>query len=130
MTQQRIIHPRMLSHVARFHYPNTVSVQSMTVVFDSSNEQTIVWIDDPLLLDLQAYIEPFDNRMGEMRRADQTIVENAWHIQLAGYYPTIKEEDQVTDDLGRVHNILGVDHDAFKTQTNLKTEIINAASIS
>lgn len=116
----------MLSHVARFHYPNLISVQVMTVAFDSSNEQTTTWVDDPLLIALMAYIEPFDNRGGELRRSDQTIVENAWHIQLAGYYPTIKEEDQVTDELGRVHNILGVDSDAFSTQTNLNTEIINA----
>jgi hypothetical protein len=47
-------------------------------------------------------------------------------ISLAGYYPTINEIDQATDELGHVYNIIGVDFDAFQTQTVLKTEIINA----
>lgn len=115
----------MLQTVAQFHFPNTVSIQSKTVVFDSSNEPTDTWVTDPLLVDLPAYIEPIDRRI-EIRRPDQTIIENGWNISLAGFYPTIKETDQVTDELGRVHNILVASFDAFHTKTDLVTEIINA----
>jgi len=120
-----LISPNLMKHVARFHFLNTVDVARFTVVYDSSNEPVETWVNDPLLQDLLAYIEPFDSRI-EVRRADQTIIENGWHISLAAFYPTIKEIDRATDELGRVHNILGVDFDAFHTQTNLITEIINA----
>jgi hypothetical protein len=96
-----------------------------TVTYDPSNEPIDTWVEDPLLTDLLAMVEPLPNKF-EQRRPDQTIIVNGWAIALAGYYPTIKEVDQATDELGRVHNIIGVDFDAFHTQTNLVTEIINA----
>ena len=121
----QLVSPYLMRHVARFAFPNTVSIQVYTVTYDSSNEPVDTWHDDPLLVNLSAYIEPIDNRI-EIRRSDQTIIENGWNISLAGFYPTIKETDQLTDELGRVHNILGVDFDAFHTKTDLITEIINA----
>jgi len=120
-----LIHPRLMQHVAQSHFPNTVDVARFTIVYDSSNEPVETWVAEPLMQELPAYIEPLDNRI-EVRRSDQTIIENGWHISLAAFYPTIKEIDRVTDELGRVHNILSVDFDAFHTQTNLITEIINA----
>lgn len=114
-----------MRHVAQNHFPNTVSIQVHTITYDASNEPVETWVTDPLLVDLSAYVEPIDGKV-EVRREDQTIIVNGWNISLAGFYPTIKETDQATDELGRIHNILGVDFDAFHTQTNLTTEIINA----
>ncbi len=124
MPNQQIIHPQMMQLIARYHYPNTVTIQSLTVTYNAANEPITSYVDDPLLIELAAYIEPVQNKV-EIRRADQTIVENGWNIVLADYYPTIKENDQATDDLGRIHNIIQADIDAFQTQTTLITEIIN-----
>jgi hypothetical protein len=120
-----LVHPNLLTHLAQHHFPNFVSIQVHTITYDSANEPVETWVTDPLLVGLSAYIEPMDNKV-EVRREDQTIIVNGWNISLAGFYPTIKETDQVTDELSRIHNILGVDFDAFHTQTNLTTEIINA----
>lgn len=119
------VHPKLLTHMAQHHFPNTVSIQVHTITYDSANEPVETWVTAPLLVGISAYIEPIDIRT-EIRREDQTIIENGWNIALAGYYPTIKAVDQATDELGRIHNILKASFDAFHTQTNLTTEIINA----
>jgi len=125
MPDQQIVHPLLMQTLAQFHFPNIVGIQVHTITYDAANEEVHTWVDDPLLIGLSAYIEPIDSKI-EIRKPDQTILENGWNIVLAGYYPTINEIDQVTDELEHVYNILGVDFDAFKTQTILTTEIINA----
>lgn len=125
MPDQQIVHPLLMQTLAQFHFPNFVSIQVHTITYDAANEEVHTWVDDPLLVALSAYIEPIDNKT-EVRRSDQTILEDGWNIVLNGYYPTIHEIDQATDETGRVHNIIEVHWDAFKTQTILTTEIINA----
>lgn len=125
MPNQQIVHPLLMRTLAQFHFPNVVSIQSHTITYDPSNEEIETWVANPLLASIAAYIEPVSDKI-EVRRPDQTIIENGWNITLAGFYPTIKEIDRAIDDLGRVHNIISVDFDAFQTQTNLLTEIINA----
>lgn len=125
MPNQQLIHPQLMRQLGQFHFPNMVTIQSHTISFDAANEEVETWVDDPLLVSLIAYIEPIDNKI-EIRKPDQTVLENGWNISLAGFYPTIQELDQATDELGRVHNIIAVTFDAFQTQTNLLTEIINA----
>jgi hypothetical protein len=120
-----LVHPKLMQHMAQHHFPNVVSIQVHTITYDPANEPIETWLTNPLLIDLAAYIEPVDEKI-EIRRSDQTIIINGWIISLSEYYPTIEEVDQVTDELGKIYNILGVDFDAFHTQTNLTVEIINA----
>lgn len=124
MPNQQLVHPQLMRTLAQFHFPNTVTIQNKTVTYNAANEPVDTWADDPLLVGLAAYIETVNNKV-EIRRADQTIVENGWSISIAGYYSNIQEGDQAIDDANRVHNIVQVDVDAFQTQTNLITEIIN-----
>lgn len=124
------IHPKLMEHLSRYSggvatpFPNLITRQTMVRTYDpNTNEPIDTPTSDPLLQNVAAYIEPVDSRQ-EVRRADQTVVENGWNISLAGFYH-IDVDDTVFDELGNVYNVLHVSQDAFKTQTTLIAEIIN-----
>lgn len=122
---RNIFHPKLMGHVAKHHYPNTIKVQNPTIAYDESNEQIKVWVDDNDLVDLKAYIEPIDATQ-ELRKADQTIVMNGYNITIADSV-NISEGQRVVDEVGNVYNVLNGSNDAFRTQTNLICEIVNSA---
>lgn len=124
--QDMLIHPLMVDTVAKTHFPNRIVIANATIVYDSANEPTTVYIIDGMLGLIEAYIEPLISKVGqEIRRKDETIVSQAWNISLDGYFPTIDELDQATDEIGRVFNIISTNFDAFHTQTNLVAEIVH-----
>lgn len=125
MGVNRLFHKKYARHVAKYHYPNTVRIQSSTITFDTSNEPTIVWADVSSLIGLTAYIEPFDGTE-EIRKPDQTIITNGFHITIAGAY-NITEGQRAIDELENTYNIITASNDSFNQQTNLICEIVNIA---
>lgn len=124
------LHPDLMKELARFGdaspYPNIVTVQTSTRTYNSATNEPIETLsDDVTMQNLSAYIEPIDSRK-EIRRSDQTVVENGWYISIAGFYD-ITVNNTIIDDFDNGYNVLHVDHDAFKTQTVLTCEIINTA---
>lgn len=123
------IHPDLMTHLSAWAsvspFPNLITRQVVTITYDpNTNEPIETPITDPLIQNVAGYIEPIDMQNGELRRTDQTIVENGWNISLAGSY-NIDVDDTVIDELSNVYNVLHVSQDAFRTQTTLICEIIN-----
>lgn len=125
MSDSPLIHPRLMREL-RNHHNSLCTIEINTEVQDpNSGEETTTYRADPLMTAIRCYVEAQTRR--EIRRPDQTIVENAFVIQLAGYYPRIDVEDHaiILGATDQVHNILGVSHDDTQTITYLDTEIIN-----
>lgn len=119
------VHPNLMNELAKHHYPSLVTFQTMTTIYDASNEETITTytdIDD--LIDIQAFIDPVIN-LQETRQSNQTIVTKTYNIKLAGYYSDIDETLSVIDDVDRRFNITAVAHDDFQSQTMITCEIVN-----
>lgn len=124
------IHPRLMAHLsargANSAYPNAITVQTSTRTYHAdTNEPIETLADDAVMVDLPAYIEPIDAKM-EIRRSDQTIVQNGFRIAIAGFY-TLTEGQTLVDESDNAYNIIMVSNDAFQTQTNVIAEIINTA---
>lgn len=119
-----LIDPRLMAHLARTHFPNLVTIGELTTTYDASNEPIFTFAADNDLTDIAAYIEPVLSNQ-EIRREDQTVVTNAFNIVLAGSYPSIDEHNNLTDDLGRVFNIISASIDGLRTQTIIVGELVN-----
>lgn len=124
------VHPDLMQHLAALAsvspFPNLITRRTIVITYDpDTNEPIETPTVDPMVQNIAAYIEPIDMQKGEIRRADQTIVENGWNIALAGSY-NIDVDDTVIDERGNVYNVLHVAQDAHRTQTTLICEIINA----
>lgn len=125
MTKRALIHPRMMTALVN-HFPQQCSIGHETIGQnpDSGEEETTYPID-PGLTNIDCALEPQRGAgSGEIRRPDQTIVENPYVIALRGYYPTIDQEDHAVID-GLAYNILFVRHDATHTITFLDVERVN-----
>ena len=122
-----IVHSQMMHDLIRiFNALCTIETESVTQD-PNSGEETISYAADPLMTSIRCYIEP-TSPTTEVRRTDQTIVENAYNICLQGYYPHIDVEDRARLNDNSVHNILAVNSDDTHTVTFLTTEIINRAN--
>lgn len=88
-----------------------------------SGEETVTYIPVNTLIGLAAQIDQ-DTSGAEIRRDDSTVVQFAYSIALAGYYPQIVVTDQFVCN-GDVHDILSVVHDSERAHTTLKTEIVS-----
>lgn len=121
-----IFHPKLLQSIPKI-FNSFCTIEPETTTLDpNSNEEIITYAPDKLMVAIPCYLEPATQI--EIRRPDQTIVENGWIITLQGYYPRIEVEDQARVNNYQVHNILNVMHDDTKTHTYLHTEIVNSGS--
>jgi hypothetical protein len=122
------IHPNLMRELSKLAsvspFPNLITRQVNTRTYDpNTNEPIETPSNDPLIQNVASYIEPIDVQK-EIRKADQTLVENGWYISIAGFY-NITVGDTVIDENSNIYNVLHVSHDAFQTQTVLTCEIIN-----
>lgn len=116
-----IVHPRMLAAIPHA-FNSLCSIGRNTETSDESGQEIHTYPIDPSLIGIPCYVEPQMQR--EIRRADSTVVNDAWTIALRGYYPTINVEDRAVIDGTQNHNILSVKHDDTHTITFLDTEIV------
>jgi len=123
-----LIHPDLMRHLSRSHSGSRVAIANAAITYDPSNEPTTTYVIDPLMIDIPALIEPvigIGGRGQEVRRPDQTIVQNPYNVLLYGFYPRITVDDQLIDDKSRTFDIITVAHDDFETQTILVCERVN-----
>jgi len=122
-----IFHPDLLRHLARDRFGSAGEVQHRTVTQDSFGEEVITYALDPLLQQIACQVQPHTTRGdSEVRRPNDTVVMEPFDILLAGYYPTINEQDRlIVWPRQDVHNILKVAHDDSRAYTTLVTEIVS-----
>lgn len=123
-----LFHPDWAQHIGRTHVTDTITVCDQTVVQDAAGEPTIVFVDDPLLVNIPAFIEPVINTTGasEIRRADQTIVMQAYSIVIYRDIPNLTDIHAVRDQRGRMFNVLNSGTGTSEQTTWLLAERVNA----
>lgn len=116
-----IIHPDFMRTVSEFHRNTLIRLYEVTITRNDFNEELRV----PRLLDIvfYAYIQLAKGDQ-EIRRADQTLVSEAYDVSCDGYYPQITVEHLINVQ-GILHNVLSVRHDDTHTLTMLITEVVN-----
>jgi hypothetical protein len=107
-------------------FTSRANVQNGVETFDSYNEPSIVWQDDPLLVQLPCYVEPASGNGsgGETRKPGNTLVTGLWNCVIAGYYPNITNEQQIVVD-GITYNINDTSLESTDTITVLVLERVS-----
>lgn len=117
-----LVHPRMMRSLPTL-FASRCTIGHETITQDESGQEVTTYPPDPSLANIPCYVEPLEGAgSGEIRRADQTIVENPYTIALQGYFPTIDQEDQAIVNGTDIYNILFVRHDDTRTLTFLDVE--------
>lgn len=123
-----LFHPEWSQHIARTHRTDKLTVCDQVLTQDASGEQVVSYIDDPLLTNLDGYIEPVINTTGasEIRRADQTIVEQAYNIIIYRAITSLTDIHSVRDQRGRIFNVINSGTGTSDQTTWLLAERVNA----
>lgn len=120
----KLVSPQMMKALGNF-YNTVVTIETLTNTQNPQSGQNVrSYVPVGTMTALKCYIEPA-SPSSEVRRPDQTLVENTYKIALQRYHPEIKVTDHARTDDNRLHNILSVDNDDTHTVTFLTTEIIN-----
>lgn len=122
--QSYLIHPQLMQHLAQTHFKSRVTVNSQTTTYDAANEPVFTYTPIAQLSNIPAYIEPAIGPT-EIRRKDQTVVVNGYNILLAGYFPTISEEDTLIDQDKRTFNIIDAATDDTRSTTWIVAERVD-----
>lgn len=118
----KLVHPKRISNLYRvFNSIGTVAHRSVTL--DTFGGELITYTPDPALQGLRLYKEPATGT--EVRQPLQTVTLNMFTLALDGFYPTIRQDDQITINSNLTYNILRVAHDDAHTSTILTVEIVN-----
>lgn len=123
-----LFHPDWSTHVAVTHKTDQLTVCDQVMVQDASGEPVLTYVDDPLLTNLDGYIEPVINTTGasEVRRADETIVEQAYNIVIYRSIPNLTDSHSIRDARGRIFNIINSGLGTSDQTTWILAERINA----
>lgn len=122
-----IFPPQFMSHVAQNRFGSRGAIQRRQRTQDDYGQEIVVYASDPLLVAIPCQVQPRTNRAdAEVRTSNETTVTLVFDILLAGYYPTISEQDQISvSPQERAYNILKVAHDDTRTYTMLTAEVVN-----
>lgn len=121
--EQPIVHPRLMrSLVDTGHYPSSCAIGNVETTQDAANQPIDVFVPNAGLDNIPCYVQPSSG--AETRMRQQTVELNQWLIGLAGYYPTITQDDLATVD-SVIYNILRVTHDDLQTATYLTCEVVS-----
>lgn len=121
MPASKLVHSKLMRSL-RHHFNCRATIQNAITDYNDFNEPITTWQDDPLLTQLPCYIEPASG--GETRLAGNTIVTNQWNVVLAGFYPQINNEQQITVD-SITYNITNASTEATDTLTALVVERVS-----
>lgn len=128
-TQSPLIHPRLMRGLLRSGFFNSrATFQIGTTTFDSFNQPTTAYADDPLLKDKPCYIEPISG--GEARQPGATLITNRFNVIVPEYLASVinaQETDQpyqvVIDQVA--YNIIDVASEDTHTLTAIVIEKVH-----
>lgn len=120
--RRAIVSPRLtLTLASAGHYPQTVTIQRATRARDAYGEPIETWAPVSGMTNLAAAIAPAGG--SEVATATGVYSDASATILLPGDYPAITPGDRVTDDSGRVWDILAIDIGPHGGWTNLIVRI-------
>ncbi len=106
-------------------FPNLCTIQELPGTLDSLGAPVMTFSDVSGLVDIPCHSAPpaIEDVRGsdELRMKDRTDTRQMRHVLLAGYYPTIALSMRAVVD-GEAWNIIGVESDAFNSQTRLMVQ--------
>jgi len=127
MGRRSIVSPRLTGQlVAAGHYPQTVTIQGVTLTRDALGEPIETWANVTGLTSLSAAIAPAGGSEPDTGAGEWAIT--SAKILLPAAYPTISVGQRAVDDLGRTWDIQAVEIGPFGEWTNLSVQIIQVGS--
>jgi hypothetical protein len=106
-------------------FPNLCTIQAIPGTLDSLGAPITTFSDVSGLVDIPCHSAPpaIEQVRGsdELRMKDRVDVRQQRHVLLSGYFPTIVQNMRAVVD-GEAWNIIGVESDAFNSQTRLMAE--------
>lgn len=116
-----IVNSRMMASVSQFHRSTLIRLCNTVITANEVNEIITTYTLRDVII--KGYMQPTKANQ-EIRRADQTIVLEAYDISCDGYYPQV-EVDSVLYIGTEYYNVLSVRHDDTSTLTMLVVEVYN-----
>ncbi len=107
-------------------FPNLCTIQAVPGTLDSLGAPIQTFADVSGLVGIPCHNAPVSSGEGlsgsdELRMRDRVDTRQRRHVLLAGYFPTIEMGNRAVVD-GVPFNIVGIESDAFNSQTRLEVE--------
>ena len=107
-------------------FPNLCTIQALPGTLDSLGAPILTFSDISGLVDIPCHSAPVSSGEGlagsdEIRLKDRIDTRQSRHVLLAGYFPTIVMGNRAVID-GEPWNIVGIESDAFSSQTRLEVQ--------
>lgn len=109
-----------LMKALNYHHNSLIRVFREEIIQNDYGEEITTYVGSDQVI--RGYVEPIQGQ--EIRRADDTLVLEAYKVSLQGYYPEIRVSDKLLIR-SQYHNILAVGSDDTETVTIATTEIVN-----
>lgn len=127
--QSPIIHPRMMSMIARTHMAtSTCTIGEPIKTQDGFGQEIVTFEPYEQLTAIPCYIEPLTANTEENRKPSEVVVTGWFQVMLSRYCPSILTTDQATIN-GVIYNVRSVYHDDPRTFTMLNVETVNNEQI-
>ena len=115
--QQGLIHPRLMTRLQPNHFPDLCTIQYPVEGQDSYGQVTQAWATLTGHVDLRCRLAPEIQRSGESQPQGQTYGRHAYHLLLAGHYPTITAKMRaVVNGVAYAVNLVQPDSEAWSTR--------------
>ena len=116
-----VIHPRFLASVPAGFFPTRCTIEGSTTTQNAFGEPIATWAAVTGLVDIACAKAPLT--ASELQAAGYTATDQAWHVALAGAYPTITTAHRaVVDD--EPFDIDAVETDQTSTVTRLRVRSV------
>ncbi len=106
-------------------FPNLCTIQSIPGTKNAMGAPIITFSDVAGLVNIPCHAAPPSifrlSGSNELRKPDRTDESQEFHVLLSGYFPQIQMNMRAVVD-GVPYNIVGIDQDAFHTQTRLEVQ--------
>ncbi len=116
-----LIHPTMLTELARNFYIQSITVQSPTITQDSFGEEVKTWANVVGIVGVAGIVAPItltSPKSQTILQDDKTLIQATHQIDFPAYYPSITTSMRVTEGAG-YYRILAVEHDSQHASTRL-----------
>jgi head-tail adaptor len=116
-----LIHPAMLTELARNFYPESITIQSATITQDNAGQEVKAWANVAGIIAVAGIVAAItlgSPKSQTILQDDKTLIQATHQIDFPAYYPAITTNMRATEGAG-YYRILAVEHDSQHMSTRL-----------